>query len=342
MKNIESTLADPNIRKFKKKISSDYWMLKLHVWAYGKSPQFRGYCVLFWSTWAIIFLSPFILLGKSVEFLVSLILGIFKAGFNNSPTTVTVKRKLVRPPDSVIILIWDYLAKKQLSVANLSDGKIGCETNYNKLHNFVWNYSDLHSPDSSNAIDWIIENFCDAGLKKLVDEINEKKAAALEKNRIRAEKLAKFNEQKQKIVNFLSPFVKPAMFLSALAVGYFPIHWIFVYVPLINWGFLLKSFLEAGAGALILAAATVGIAAIVKTVQIIVKKLNSVQLEKEEARKIAGDSHFFNKLIGGIRETFSFFYDTARLLYTKECPLIEYTENETSKIVKNKISEKSE
>lgn len=328
-------LDDPSIRKFKKKISQDYWMLKIHKWAYGRTPNFKGYCPLFWSTWALLPLSPFIAIGKLGEFGIDTAVNVTRIGLGAFKSTEPDKVKEIiyrKPADSQIIILAEFMESNNID--NLQEY-------YNKKHDNwgIWssfgdditeNYGyDKQHVNMTSIIGWVKQNPNWKDFYKLaiinVKNLKNKQLAAKQ----RKEQLAIYTN---KITNFCGILVKPTLWLSAVGTSYYLIKLVIYLFHLIVWSAVGIGALKLAGILMVVLLATLIISFVCKIVGTLIKQLSSIKLPEKEK----SESSFFNRLCVGIGEGISFIYDTGRLLYTKECPLIEYSDT-TSSIVKNKI-----
>lgn len=348
MKN-QIDLNDPSIRKFRKKIAKDYWMLRIHKWAYGKTPNFKGYCVMFWGTWFLIILSPFILIGKVCEFVIKLIAKITEINFfDTAKPAAAKKKKFSRPDDYFLIKIYEFVQKNKITLKSLDafgpskyDEVIEGQDKNNLYdpRNFgnLWHdvFPGVYSGDIRDAISWMLSRGTTLEADYLVAKTRE--AARAEKQKFAEIRAAKFNEYKNKIIKYLAPTVKPILWISSVGSAVVLVRFAICLFKLISWNLAVGGAIKFGIFVGVVLAAAVGIAFLFKIFSILIHKIKSVNVNLPELP--TNNFHFFDRLVGGISETFSFFWETGRLLYTKECPLIEITENETTGIFKNKPAE---
>ena len=312
-------------RKKQKKMSRNGWMARFYTWTFGAPPRFTGYCPLFWTIWICVILSPFVLIGKIFEFLIKLAITFFE------PTEADLKAKRQQQEEE---------EKAERRRKPLDEEIV-------ELYEFTQKYPDyelysaaIHTDVRNCAIQWAYEtpNWKDfyPQAKANVDRGEAQEKAWEERRRVR-------KAQMDKIVHYLSFAVKPLLVLSAVFAGFFIYKFVAIVVGMITFGQVVFWATCIGIAAVTVGALILGSLGIYKVGCIVSDKLDS---RPEKPVKPKRTYFLFDRVLRGIVEGISFVFETIRMTYKKECPLIIWTNDETGPIEKRRTktaaSERSE
>ena len=296
-----------NISNFGKKLSKKHWMPRLYKYSFGKDYEGRGWCVLFWSSWLAIGLLPFTLLGKGLGFLGGLFLDFI-------PEKEEKKSKFY-PQDHVLVSLYE----KNWSFKNDNLYEIpGIFGYYERIKQWLSenpNWRDLYPAAKARQAEY-----------QRLYKIQQEREEALEaKREARRQKL---KVKKDILIKFGSYLVKPLLFVSAgIAVWfvYLTVGWLFSQITLAG---VIETAKALGAILTIIVAGygVLWMGRKVFNFTSRVKKILPVEEEKES---------LISRVIDAIIEGISFLSDTVKLLYTKNCPIIEWAD-ETKPIEKLK------
>jgi len=315
-------------RKYGKKVNKNGWMVRLHRFTLGREPKFIGYCPLFWSSWVLIFLFPLTLIGKLLSFCLKIFSNCCQVGSNVEPNFewTTEKISIDPKPKKPTYREFFVLLKVRNKIGDIYDEtkdyyKIYC--NDARVYIEFYDYCEFIS-----ALMWVLEN---GGWDKC--------AVAFEKE-LKKEELAKAAKQKYQdalkkqsdlIVKFTSFLVKPALIVSAIAVAYLIYMFIGWLVSVVTFSQAISVF---GIIALVFGVALC-LSAIWHLCQKISATIGHVELSLGVSKKNNKLFDMVGKFFGGIGVAFKFIIETINMFYTKECPLIEWTDKD-GKITNNK------
>lgn len=293
-------------RKYCKKVNTNGWMARLQLWAFDidASEKYVGYCPFFWMTWVCLLCAPFILILKIGE-------SIFDF-FSEASST--------------------YFSKDLPSKANNITYEIPYDFVIHNMYLSKKNSEDSWEEYAEKYKEWIAANPTWWEDYHKCEELKEK-----QKQREQA-----FQQRKELIINKLSNIikflVKPILILSILLVAFliyklvFILPWLAIGKFVGTQGILIASILALlFVGKLI--AKWIGSAFnfINRNIE---DKPTKVVCETKEPGAISKGFH----LIGTF---FGFIFETIKMTYKKECPLIEWGE-ESGKITKRTNTNENE
>jgi len=277
-------------RKYRKQINKDGWMCSVQKWSFGKrTPTFVGYCPFFWFTWLCIFISPLVLVGKFFEFLTNLAVSCWPV---SSPQKV---KKVKRPSDMNIIAYYEKL-----------------NSNPKPSESELINFNICMFPDVRTWIK-VTPNWEDIA-KSLI----AKRDRAIEREEKKRQRQAKLQASIKKFAYLSGFIVKPILFLLALAAGYVVLSISWLFVQQITWGVVIACGELLGLSLV----ATIVVSLFSRLFGKVKLKWSSIPEKpiKYEEGCVA------NKILECVGNVFGFIKETVGMLYTRECPLIEWGE----------------
>lgn len=313
-------MNDTEDRKKRKKLSRNGWMAKLYYFVWGKKPNFMGYCPMFWSTWICILLAPFIALGKGLEYLCTTLGEIWCHCFPEKEEARTfeydesgeiIKHRWPKPSFREIVQLFEAVQKA---------GSL----NYEVVYNYDIDH-DTYAWARQNAKSW--ESHYETAKQAWEREIREEK--------IRAERSAALAKRREAIVNFLRIFVKPALALSAVTGAYAIYKTLFFVCGLFTFAEFVSALISIGFGLAFLLVLALVATFLAKLVKLFIEYCDAKEVKRSKTPRKPRKPHLFDKLIKFIKETCAFAKDTVVMTYKKECPLIEWTDDETGPIERN-------
>lgn len=313
-------LNNPELRKKRKEINPEtFWMYRLHRWAWSREPDFKGYCPLFWSTWATLGLSPLICIGKFMEFSWKIIISCIP----ESKPEVSRKKpepEPIRKPDFWgIIALFEAFGPEEVikysyeAINRLSNLESAFKSNDYTTRILLW---------AENNPNW--RDFYPAAV---AEKEREEQA---EKNRQRRAELRK--EFSATISEYVSWMVKPMLWISGLALGLILIKLLMAGLSLITLSHVVLVFKALGLLLAVILGMSIFVNVVTRLDKFIARKLSQIpdspkQIQEETPSLV---SNIFTAIGEGI----SFIVTTAKLIYTKECPLIVHSKT-TKPIEKN-------
>jgi len=281
-------------RKYRKQINKDGWMCSVQKWSFGKrTPTFVGYCPFFWFTWLCIFISPLVLVGKFFEFLTNLVVSCWPV---SSPQKA---KKVERPRDRYIIAYYEKLNSNP-------------KPSESELINF-----NSYMADDVRAWIAVTPNWEDIAKSLIV-----KRDRAIEREEKKLQRQAKLQASIKKFAYLSGFIVKPILFLLALAVGYVVLRVSWLFIRQITWGVVI------GCGELLgLSLAAAIVVSLLSTLFGKVKlKWSSIPEKPSKYEEDISEDCVANKILECVGNVFGFIKETVGMLYTRECPLIEWGE----------------
>lgn len=282
--------------KKRKQLNRNGWQVKLYRYVWGKEPSFKGFCPMYWSLWISVFLLPFVWAGRALEFLG----GVFKDLLPEK------KNKGYQPGNYGLNWLRAAIAE--------------CGS-FEELKTRSPNDSDVIWASDPKNFQYYLKWLAKYEARHAKDEV---------KNQSREARSKFLAEKKEVIISKLRLLVKPALVLSAAGIAWFA-YWLVLWlVSSLTadsvWNFITVALKGAGVALLVV----FGGAFLFKGVANIKMKLDSIPAPETKPDK--GPNIFF-RILTGVGEFIYFLYDTVRLLYKQECPLIEWAD-ETKPIEK--------
>lgn len=321
---------EDDIRKYRKQVNLNGWMMNINQWAWGSKPtHIKGYCPLFWRTWLTLGLSPLILIGKFLEFIVSGVFEIIKLiGKNNNIVSVPREQKrrvFSKPDDYYIVFIYEYKEKWE----NEHPGEKFTIPTYQSGWNIILDdYMDFDTYYPVSG--WFEQNtnwadyYPQAKANLVAREVRNKKFQELKD---------KMMEKINTVIKYTSWTVKPIMILSSCVLSYFVLTFLWSLTTTINWSVVLTAILYILAGAVLIVVAAALVSLLINGIKKIINKLSSIK--PDPATTTPTEDLLFVKILRGLKEGVLFLIETVTMIYKKECPLVEYTDK-TGPIEKRK------
>lgn len=312
-------------RKYRKQISTNSWMVKIQRWTFGDAYYFQGYCGFFWLTWLCVLLAPLTLIGKILEFVGKFLWNsIDFESWEEYKKTKRKERNKFNP---------EKYAQDILNLGELLD-LLKCE-----ISDITSKIYSTEQPRPEGAYDLYINIdvyvFQWAGTNLNWRDFLPRARQIVEKQKeetARKEKIAARNKKNMQLLSQYSSYlVKPAIILGAVLVAWVVYKFLFVIILSL---FTLSNLFYLGicggialGTCLFLFLAFLGCKKAMDVSGDIIKSLPTESISKK--------THLFDVVISGIKNGFGFIFETIGMLYTKECPLIEWAD-ETKPIEKNK------
>lgn len=286
-------MKDKPDRKYRKRVNQSGWMIKLQKLCWGDStPKFVGYCPFFWFTWLSLFLLPIMLplrLILLVIVLVVLLFGDFKS------------TSAKRPKDKLLLSFYLSLIQTKEALDNDMERALDWERVHNSVpYAPVFRWIDT-TPDWENCARRV-------HLRHLERE---------GQNEARKERIVVRSGKLRKIANYAGYVIKPLLIVASAVVLY----WVGVGIM-----FVVKNITI---GEIIFALKTLGVVlvltAIITSVTAMLSKL-AKWWRKCPSRpgRFAWAYKWALAVFNAIWGVLEFIAETIEIIYTRECPLIEW------------------
>lgn len=301
-KEIKTT--DDEIRKYRKQVDRNGWKVRLHVWTTGEQPRNIGYCPFFWKTWAFVALSPLTAAGKVVMTGFDMARELMKSEQVEKPRVA----KIVRPCDSDLVELARRVVDRELDSTELYN------SSYLGLASLEGYFADIRK--------WLVQNPDWLSLVPAAQERINARQAKLAEQKARSAKLRALS---QPLLDNSRYIVWPIMVASLVYLTYK-----FYYLIGMLWSFIHFKALAIGAmnfalAALLLFVASIVISLAIRGVKILIAAIPS---SAPEVIAVKSEPSWASRAIKGIVNAIGFVIETAVMMYKKECPLIEWADEE--------------
>lgn len=288
-------------RKYRKRLNRNGWMAKIQRFTWGsKTPDFMGYCPFFWFTWLSLIIAPFKLLVIGLVIIVIVpFVGIYELW-------TRLPHRPTKPTYEKLLRIHEYILE-------MGEEKFLEYTEGDDIGRWI-----EITPDWRN---------CVAAAVAIRDRKEERVQASAKRDKRRLQWLA----------NRLHYVIKPVAYTTCAVAAFFAVRFIVRFIawawPLINWpkvgqiveiiGIMLIEVVVSGAI----------VTGIVFSIEYLWKYY------RRKCPKCPNKIGFWRKLGSYLAIPFSFLGETIDVIYTRECPLIEWGDD--SGPIENTTSENS-
>lgn len=312
--NNTNNINTNNIRKYKKKVNKNGWKANIYRWTFSREPNYVGYCPFFWITLFCVIVSPFSLVGKILEFIWKLICDLFtpeKEESVKNPEYKWEKHKYKKPCDEVIVDMYDRLQK------------------FETLAHYSWN--NLLTPVwwAEQNPDWKEKYYPTAKIN-----VDKKKAREI----IKQNRKTRHKERMAIVVKYTSYTMKPLVTIAILTAAFYIYKLIFAIVSLIKWKDVVVMLTYSGISLLvclgIVLAALLVSSVFVNTAKVVKYKWDAIPtkpitlIPDREWKSLTLINTVLTTILTGIFEGIEFVIETIKMTYKKECPLIEWSDEE--------------